>query len=81
MFGVGKWKVATWILAVLAVLTTDAMCAAVGYNYCNLLWGMRYGHWSAGPSVAFVLCVPFMAVAILFAVGAVLTYRKYKKGE
>lgn len=76
-----KWKAIAWILVILAVLTTDVMCAAVGYNYCNLLWGMRYGHWSAGPSVAFFLCVLFMAVAILFAVGAALAYSKYKKGD
>lgn len=76
-----KWKFIAWIFAIMSVLTTDAMCAAVGYNYCNLLWGMRYEHWSAGPGVAFFLCIPFMAVAILFAVGAVFAYNKYKRGD
>ena len=28
--------------AVLAILLSDVMCAAVAFNYCDMLWGIRY---------------------------------------
>ena len=52
------------ICMVIAILLSDAMCAVVGYEYCALQWGGRYGECSAPPSVAFLYAIPF-AVGIL----------------
>lgn len=34
-------KVLSNLFLVLAVLLSDAMCAVVAYNYCNIEWGIR----------------------------------------
>ena len=50
---------------VVAILLSDAMCAVVGYEYCDLQWGGRYGECSASPSVAFLYAIPFAVGIIL----------------
>ena len=60
---------------VLAVLLSDAMCAVVAYNYCDLLWGGKYAGYSAPASTAFVYAVPFV-VGILICFSLALLFRK-----
>ena len=36
--------------AVLAILLSDVMCAAVAFSYCDMLWGIRYASYSAPAS-------------------------------
>ena len=52
----------------LAVVLSDVMCAAVAYNYCDMLWGIRYAGYSAPASTAFLLTIPFMIGIIVCAV-------------
>ena len=47
--------------AVLAILLSDVMCAAVAFNYCDMLWGIRYASYSAPASTAFLLVIPYAA--------------------
>lgn len=35
-------KALSCTFAVLAILLSDVMCAAVAFNYCDMLWGIRY---------------------------------------
>ena len=60
---------------VLAVLLSDAMCAVVAYNYCDLLWGGKYAGYSAPASTAFVYAVPFV-VGILICFSLALLFRQ-----
>lgn len=55
---------------VLAVLLSDVMCAVVAYNYCDMLWGIKYAGYSAPASAAFFTAIPFavaIAVCVLLA--------------
>ena len=37
-----------------AVILSDIMCAVIAYNYCNLLWGIKYAGYSAPAETAFL---------------------------
>ncbi len=65
-----KLSVCFWVLA---VLLSDIMCAVVTWNYCSMLWGIKYAGYSAPVSTAFLLAIPFViGIAILYSFGAVL---------
>ncbi|MBQ9959117.1 MAG: hypothetical protein IJP01_02055 [Oscillospiraceae bacterium] len=72
-----KPKLWIWFAAA-AVLLFGAMCAAVAYSYCELLWCGRYGLCSAPASTAFLLALPFWAGILLCAVPAICLYRRFK---
>ena len=55
------------VFAALAVILSDVMCAVVAFNYCDMLWGIRYAGYSAPASVAFLTAVP-SAVGIIICV-------------
>ena len=40
-----------------AVILSDIMCAVIAYNYCNLLWGIKYAGYSAPAETAFLTAV------------------------
>lgn len=72
-------KILRNLFAALTVLLSCWMCAAVAYNYCALQWGGQYAGYSAPPSVAFFLAVPF-GVGIGASGGlAVFFHRRVKK--
>ena len=35
------------LFLILAVLLSDVMCAVVAYNYCDMMWGIKYAGYSA----------------------------------
>ena len=39
---------------VLAILLSHIMCAVVAWNYCDMLWGIKYAWYSAPASTAFL---------------------------
>ena len=53
------------VFASLAVILSDVMCAAVAFNYCDMLWGIRYAGYSAPASVAFLTAVPYAVGTII----------------
>ena len=55
------------VFAALAVILSDVMCAVAAFNYCDMLWGIRYAGYSAPASVAFLTAVPY-AVGIIICV-------------
>lgn len=63
------------VFLVLAVLLSDVMCAVVAYNYCDILWGMKYAGYSAPVDVAFVYAIPF-AIGIVICVVLAWVCRK-----
>lgn len=71
-----KYKCLFRVFSVLAILLSDVMCAAVAYSYCDMLWGIRYGGYSAPASVAFLLAVPYAAGIVICAALAFYFHRK-----
>jgi uncharacterized membrane protein len=55
------------VFAALAVILSDVMCAVVAFNFCDMLWGIKYAGYSAPASVAFMTAVPY-AVGIIICV-------------
>ena len=67
-----KLSAGFWILA---VLLSDVMCAVVAFNYCDMLWGIKYAGYSAPADTAFIIAIPF-AAAIAVCVALALFFRK-----
>ena len=72
-------KTLAWVFALLAVLLSDLACAVTAYNWCDLSWGAKYLGYSAPPSVALLLGLPYLLGAILMALLAFLFYRKAQR--
>ena len=51
-------KALSCTFAALAILLSDVMCAAVAFNYCNMLWGIRYASYSAPASTCLLYTSP-----------------------
>ena len=66
------WSTVFWILA---VLLSDVMCAVVAYDYCSMVWGIKYAGYSAPASIAFFAAIPFVIAIAVCAVLA-LFFRK-----
>lgn len=63
-------KTLSEIFLILAVILSDVMCALVAYNYCDMVWGIRYAGYSAPASTAFILAIPYgigIAVCVILA--------------
>ena len=61
---------------VLAVLLSDVMCAVVAYNYCDMVWGIKYAGYSAPTWTAFVTGIPFAVGIVVCVVLAIFFKRK-----
>lgn len=66
------------LFSILAILLSDIMCYVVGYNYCNMKWGIKYSCFSAPASVAFLGCIPYLMGIAVCVVLAVLFCKKSK---
>ena len=60
---------------VLAVLLSDVMCAVVAYNYCDMVWCIKYAGYSAPAWAAFATGIPF-AVGIVVCVVLAIIFKK-----
>ncbi len=53
------------VFLILAVFLACAMCFVVGYDYADMLWGVRYGGYSAPAWTAFLIVIPYaLAIAV-----------------
>lgn len=68
-------KTLSTVFWILAVLLSDVMCAVVAYNYCDMVWGIKYAGYSAPASTAFLTAIPF-AIAIAVCIVLALFFRK-----
>ena len=68
-------KTLSTVFRILAVLLSDVMCAVVAYNYCDMVWGIKYAGYSAPASTAFLTAIPF-AIAIAVCIVLALFFRK-----
>ena len=68
-------KVLSTVFWISAVLLSDVMCAVVAYNYCDILWGIKYAGYSAPAQVAFLRAIPY-AVGIIVCVVLAIFFKK-----
>lgn len=52
------------VFLMLAVLLSDVLCAVVAYNYCDMMWGIKYAGYSAPVWTTFVVAIPFVIVIV-----------------
>lgn len=69
-------KIFTIIFGALAVVLSDVMCAAVAYNYCDMLWGIQYSCYSAPAATALLIAPPYLVAIAACTCLAILFYRK-----
>ena len=67
-----KLSVCFWALA---LLLSNIMCAVVAWNYCDMLWGIKYAGYSAPASTAFLSAIPFV-VGIAICIVLALFFKK-----
>ena len=72
-----KYKYLAALYAALAVLLSNAMCAAVAYNYCAHQLGGQYAGYSAPADTAFLLGIPYGIGIAICAALAWLFHRKH----
>ena len=68
-------KALSAIFWILAVLLSDVMCAVVAYNYCDMVWGIKYAGYSAPARIAFLTAIPY-AVGIAVCVALAIFFKK-----
>jgi len=69
-------KIMSKVFVILAVLLSDVMCAAVAYNYCDMVWGIKYAGYSAPAWTAFLSATPFAIAIIVCVIVALILKRK-----
>lgn len=62
------------VFGMLAILLSNIMCAVVAYRYCDMLWGIKFGGYSAPAGVAFIYAIPYL-IGIAVCVVIALTLR------
>lgn len=68
-------KALSTVFWILAVLLSDVMCAVVAYNYCDMMWGIKYAGYSAPAWAAFTAAIPF-AIAIVVCIVLALFFKR-----
>jgi hypothetical protein len=71
-----KFKILSVVFIMVAIILSDIMCANVAFEYCNMLWGIKYAGYSAPANTAFLLAVPYI-VGILICI--ILSYVLWRK--
>lgn len=64
------------LFAALAVVLSDVMCFAVGWQYRNMLCGIEHAGYSAPASIAFLSAIPLAAGIVVCGALAVRFRRK-----
>lgn len=76
VLNLGKYKFLGSFFAFCTFVFSNVMCAVIAYNYCALEWGGEYAGYSAPPSTAFVLAIPWLLLILL---SCLLSYYFFKK--
>lgn len=63
------------VFGLLAILLSDIMCAVVAYDYCDMVWGIKYRCYSAPASTAFLLAIPY-AIGIAVCIVLMIVFKR-----
>lgn len=69
-------RILSAVFAILAILLSDVMCAVVAYNYCDMLWGIKYACYSAPANTAFLLVIPY-TIGIAVCVALAIVFKRF----
>ncbi len=69
-------KTLSTVFWILAVLLSDVMCAVVAYNYCDMVWGIKYAGYSAPAWTALLVGIPYAVGIIICIVLAIFFMKK-----
>lgn len=73
-----KFRILAVAFIVIAIILSNIMCANVAFEYCNMLWGIKYEGYSAPANVAFLLNIPYF-IGILICI--ILSYVFWRKSN
>lgn len=74
-----KFRILAGVFIIIAIILSDIMCANVAFEYCNMLWGIKYAGYSAPANVAFLLTIPYVIVILICIVFSCAFWRKSNK--
>ena len=72
-----KFKYLSYVFIALAILLSNVMCATIAYNYCDMLWGIKYAGFSAPASVALLFIIPYAIGILVCGILSCLFSKKY----
>lgn len=73
------FRVTALLFVAVALILSHAMCANVAFQYCNMLWGIEYGGYSAPANTAYLLAIPYLLAIIITLTFAVILWQKAKR--
>lgn len=77
-----NWRKGVSILSlIVAILLSDLMCAAVAFNYVDIVWGIKYAGYQMLPETAFRLLIPFGIGILIFLAIFMLFWHRGKQYE
>lgn len=73
-----KFKILAVVFIVIAFMLSNMMCANIAFEYCNMLWRIKYHGFSAPASIAFFLAIPYVFGILICIVLANVFWKKSK---
>lgn len=74
-----RFRTLTVTFIVAAIILSNIMCANVAFEYCNMLWGIKYAGYSAPANVAFLFAIPYVIGILICLVLAYVFWRRSNK--
>ena len=74
-----KFRIFAVAFIAVAIILSDIMCANVAFEYCNMLWGIKYAGYSAPANVAFLLAIPYVIGILICIILSCVFWRKSNK--
>jgi hypothetical protein len=71
-----KLKIISAVFITAAIILSDIMCANVAFEYCNMLWGIKYAGYSAPVNAAFLIAVPYIVGILICIILSNVFWRK-----
>lgn len=74
-----KYKYLAYVFMILAILSSNVMCATVAYYYCDMQWRIRYEAYGAPANIAFLFVIPYGVGIAICVILAWVFYKRYRK--
>lgn len=74
-----KFRILAVVFIAIAIILSDIMCANVAFEYCNMIWGIKYAGYSAPANAAFLLTIPYIIGILISIILSCVYWRKSNK--
>lgn len=71
-----RFRILAVAFIAVAIILSDIMCANVAFEYCNMLWGIKYAGYSAPANVTFLLAIPYVIGILICIIFSYVFWRK-----